>query len=94
MAADVSAMADMAEQGFIPDGGKALLTQLEKFPQLFELLSSGMHELAEFMSGQGGILEETGADMHEAADMAGSLFDSTSDIFLKVNEAAKFWTSD
>jgi hypothetical protein len=91
MAADVSAMTDMAEGGFPHDGPQQLMATLEALPQLAEMTAGAMHELAEFMSGQGGVLEEAGADMHDQAAVMEGIFDGLSDIFLTVKEQAHFW---
>ena len=85
-------MAEAAGAWLVPDGARSLMSVLEELPELFGQMASGMHELAGFMESQGGAtLEDAGAGMHEAAGLAGTLSDVTSDIFLQVREDAGFW---
>jgi hypothetical protein len=87
----ISAMSDAAEMSYIPEGPKDLMGMLESFPHLFEMLGGGLHELGTFMSGLGGILEEQGMSMEEAAGTVDGLFETMSDIFIAVREHAHFW---
>jgi hypothetical protein len=92
MAADVQAMADAAEQGFLPGSPAELLAVLQALPWLFEMIGTGLHGLAEYMKEQGGeVLGKAGEDMHEVAGIAEDAFEAASDIYLLVQPSAGFW---
>ena len=77
MTAQMDALIEAAQAGFIPDGGSSLGAVLEGFPQLFATLEAKLHELGEYIPGMG-MSEEAGALVSDMAVHCGAAQEAAS----------------
>jgi phytoene dehydrogenase-like protein len=77
MTAQMDALIEAAQAGFIPDGGTSLGAVLEAFPEFFRLLTEKLHELGEYIPGMG-MSEEAGALISDMAVHCGAAQESAS----------------
>jgi hypothetical protein len=79
MAANMEALTEAVQHGFIPEGGTGLAVTLEAFPEFFRVLTAKLDELSAWM-GATGFAETASAGVIDLAKTCGTATDQAEEI--------------